>query len=88
MYSIRWPPIKLYDILRLFSFYAGDQFLNIHLGKTKEVQNIDKALSVKARRCLQLYLALRTPCYSETGGVDHEKIVGTVAHGQGLGNGN
>ena len=50
------------------------------------MQNVREVISVQARWRFQLYLALRPPGYSESCGMKHEKVVGTVSHSQSLRN--
>jgi hypothetical protein len=63
------------------------QFGNVLPPKAKEVQNVHEALSVKPGRCLELHFALRAPCYPEPGRMEHEEVVGAIAHCERLGNG-
>lgn len=61
---------------------------DILLLETEKVENIDQALSVNTGWGLELDLGLGAPGDTKASLVKHEKIIGTIADSQCLGDGN
>lgn len=73
------------------SCYVGTQLagqlLDIPLIQAKQVENITETLPVETGGGLELHFALGAPGDAESGGVEHEEVVGAVADGHCLGDG-
>lgn len=67
----------------LLSFGRG-QLEHILTVQAKQVEDICQAFAVQTSWCFELDPRLGAPCDTETGGVQHEEVIGTIANGDSL----
>lgn len=80
----RMNPAGSGDLLRLRSLFGRGQLEDLFAVQTKQVEDISQTFAVQTGRRFELDSRLGAPCDTETGGVQHEEIVGAISNGKSL----